>query len=93
MFCKNGQMPKSDLFLLCMLTSSRHLSEEGIAELKGSAEKITASDAIRIALNVSCSSHLSFPSNSSDIPVNCQVLSSSQTFVVINFKCYLCLKR
>lgn len=53
-------MPKSDLFLLCMLTSSRHLSEEGIAELKGSAEKITASDAIRIALNVSCSSHLSF---------------------------------
>lgn len=28
-----------------------HLSEEGIAELKGSAEKITASDAIRIALN------------------------------------------
>lgn len=43
----------SDLFLSCMLTSSRHLSEEGIVELKGSAEKITASDVIRIALNVS----------------------------------------
>lgn len=38
-----------------MSTSSRHLSEEGIAELKGSVEKITASDVIRIALNVSCS--------------------------------------
>lgn len=44
-----------------VLTSFRHLSEEGIAELKGSAEKITASEVIRIALNVSCSSHLVSP--------------------------------
>lgn len=77
MFCKNGQMPKSDFFFFCMLTSSRHLSEEGIAELKGSAEKITASDAIRIALNVSCSSDLSFPQQQQWHP--CQ-LSGSKFF-------------
>lgn len=31
----------------------RYLSDEGIAELKGSAEKITHNDIIRIALDVS----------------------------------------
>ena len=36
----------------CLL-SHRYLSDEGIAELKGSAEKITPNDIIRIALNVS----------------------------------------
>ena len=35
------------------LSSSRYLSDEGIAELKGSAEKITHNDIIRIALDVS----------------------------------------
>lgn len=59
---QKGSKHPSDLFLSCMLTSSRHLSEEGIAELKGSAERITASDVIRIALNVSFSSeNWSFP--------------------------------
>lgn len=36
-----------------VLSSYRYLSDEGIAELKGSAEKITHSDIIRIALDVS----------------------------------------
>lgn len=40
-----------------LLSSSRYLSEEGIAELKGSAEKITTSDIIRIALDVSFESY------------------------------------
>lgn len=92
---KRGKPCPSDLFLSCMLTSCRHLSEEGIAELKGSAEKVTASDVIRIALNVSCSSDLSFLQSWQWDPCqwwNCQVLSSSQTFVVRNLKFYLCHK-
>lgn len=40
--------------ILCpVFPSCRYLSDEGIAELKGSAEKITHSDIIRIALDVS----------------------------------------
>lgn len=36
-----------------LLSSYRYLSDEGIAELKGSVEKITLNDIIRIALDVS----------------------------------------